>query len=632
VTLPRWLRHPLTFWVTWHSLALIGFFALVGVRLGVPPWRFSSADLFRAAVLGVGYLLGALLLHLLGVRGRKLGPGEVLLGGLAGFGLVFFSFLATNLQISRFALSLAFAGGVCLLLVGFLVTRYRLVLLAGLATAVLGTLAWTAESGVAFTALPKARATSAIASSLHAVRATFNRNYIPRSASHFTGGGITPVGRGHLIVTSDGNLLSVDWNGDGSPVIGRLTARAPLNRDEFAAAAGAGSYVSWFRSLDVIAREEAGLIRIFVSHHRWKPAEKCFVVRVSMLEGDPSAPLVDVARGEWKTVYDTEPCLPLVTSEPRWPFRGMEGGGRMAFLDQHRLLLTVGDQGFNGVDFESEPDRVQDPTAAYGKTVLIDLRDGSWRPYSIGHRNAQGLVIDEAGTIWLTEHGPQGGDELNRLEDGGNYGWPAVTYGTDYGKSAWPRNPRQGRHDGFVEPVYAWVPSIGASSIIVVRGDLFKAWAGDLLIGTLVSETLLRVRIDEGRVRLVEPIAIGERVRDLVEDPSGRIILLTDSYSIVTLEPSQMAFAMCAGCHTTTGKPGPGLGPDLAGVVGRDIASAAGFGYSEGLRKVEGVWTDEQLDRFLAEPQAFAPGTSMVMEGIADPSLRQKIVEYLKSR
>ncbi|HXW98020.1 MAG TPA: PQQ-dependent sugar dehydrogenase, partial [Gemmatimonadales bacterium] len=158
---------------------------------------------------------------------------------------------------------------------------------------------------------------------------------------------------------------------------------------------------------------------------------------------------------------------------------------------------------------------------------------------TIGHRNPQGLFIDPNGAVWETEHGPQGGDELNLLEAGLNYGWPHVTYGTDYNKHTWPRNPVQGQHTGYTMPVYVWLPSIGTSNLIRLRGDLFPLWKDDLIVSSLVGGEVFRIRLDGKRVVFAEPLRIGERVRDLIEDHTGRIIMWTDSRSIIEMRPSK---------------------------------------------------------------------------------------------
>jgi len=95
---------------------------------------------------------------------------------------------------------------------------------------------------------------------------------------------------------------------------------------------------------------------------------------------------------------------------------------------------------------------------SYGKTILIHLDDGTSEIYSLGHRNPQGLYVTPEGAIWSTEHGPQGGDELNLIVRGANYGWPLVTYGTDYGSAAWPLSHVQGRHDGYQQPILRGYP------------------------------------------------------------------------------------------------------------------------------------------------------------------------------
>jgi cytochrome c2 len=298
----------------------------------------------------------------------------------------------------------------------------------------------------------------------------------------------------------------------------------------------------------------------------------------------------------------------------------------------------------------------QDPTADYGKTILVNLESHTASIYSIGHRNAQGLCVDRNGTIWSTEHGPKGGDELNIIRKGKNYGWPVVTYGTDYTQPGWPFNPQQGRHDGFELPAYAWIPAIGVSSIISVQGNLFKNWQGDLLVSSLAARAIYRVRAEQERVTFTEKIEIGWRIRDLLEDADGRLILLTEQgnnapteAAIIVIEPGgiesdpamegltkvqrgELLFSQCSGCHKLENGGNHGIGPNLQGTFERPIATAPGYTYSEALKRSSGRWTDENLDAFLADPLNFAPGTSMQFNGIDDPAERASLIEYLKSR
>ena len=185
------------------------------------------------------------------------------------------------------------------------------------------------------------------------------------------------------------------------------------------------------------------------------------------------------------------------------PFRGEEIGGRLALLDANTLLLTQGDHGFSGI--EGAVAFAQDPQATYGKTIRIDLRTHSASINTLGHRNPQGLYPAPDGRIWETEHAAQGGDELNLLVPGANYGWPEVTYGTDYGTLVWALSKQQGHHAGFQQPVYAWLPGIGISNLVQVQRERFPIWRGDLLIGTLGFRGLYRVALDGDRAVVTEP-------------------------------------------------------------------------------------------------------------------------------
>lgn len=214
-------------------------------------------------------------------------------------------------------------------------------------------------------------------------------------------------------------------------------------------------------------------------------------------------------------------------------------GGRMVFLAGGDLLLTTGD----GFDYR---EAAQDVNSGLGK-VLRMRDDGSpaaGNPYpsapyvySYGHRNPQGLAVSADGTIWLHEHGPRGGDELNRIEAGANYGWPAITHGLDYSGAiispytAW---------EGMAQPEKHWTPSIAPSGLAVYSGQLFPQWNGDLFIGALVDQEVRHVRLEGGRVVGEEAVfsELDARIRDVRNGPDGALYILTPD-RVVRVAPSK---------------------------------------------------------------------------------------------
>lgn len=164
--------------------------------------------------------------------------------------------------------------------------------------------------------------------------------------------------------------------------------------------------------------------------------------------------------------------------------------------------------------------------------------------WSFGHRNPQGLALDLDGNLWDTEHGPRGGDELNLIEKGGNYGWPIVTYGINYNGmplgTPWPETAgEKAAGKGIKMPAYWWTPSIGASGLDVARGEKFKAWRGDLFAGGLSGMNVDRIRVKDGAVVEREEILyrLG-RVRDVAFGPDGLLyVVLNDPDEVVRLVP-----------------------------------------------------------------------------------------------
>lgn len=208
---------------------------------------------------------------------------------------------------------------------------------------------------------------------------------------------------------------------------------------------------------------------------------------------------------------------------------GRHFGSRIIEAADGTIFLTTGDRG-------TGPDgmQAQDPMRVEGKVIHLN-RDGSpattlpgHRPgiYSLGHRNAQGAALDAQGNLWLVEHGAQGGDELNRVEQGRNYGWPVISYGENYGGGQIGEGSARA---GMEQPVHYWDPSIAPSGLMIYQGDLFPDWKGDVFAGSLNSDFISRLdpEADYTEERIAGPVT--GRVRDIVEAPDGSIWYLSVS-------------------------------------------------------------------------------------------------------
>ena len=198
-------------------------------------------------------------------------------------------------------------------------------------------------------------------------------------------------------------------------------------------------------------------------------------------------------------------------------------GGRLAFQDANTLLMTVGDG-------SARREEAQNPGNSLGKVMRIDLSPGASLAivHTSGHRNPQGIVRDPVtGAVYVSEHGPRGGDELNRLHPGGNYGWPVVGQGIDY---PFARVSPFTRLEGFEDPELVWSPSIAPSGLAVYQGDLFKGWEGDFLVPALRERGIRRLVREGGRVVRQELVLgeLGERIRDVKVAADGSIYVLTD--------------------------------------------------------------------------------------------------------
>ncbi len=480
---------------------------------------------------------------------------------------------------------------------------------------------------------------------LYRVRISTSRTSLDKAGDKAA---FTQLGSGYLVVERGGGLFFVEPSLE--PILERqeIATRVPTNKVRFSAdnSDRDPSALTQFGVKDLLLREGSDGLELYATHNFWDPERRCATLRVSNLSIGKEDLLEGPAATDWTTIFETEPCLELDEKHDRLggDFTFLQSGGRLAFMGNESLLLTVGDHFHDGL---AGPDLPQDPESHIGKTVLIDLDSGDSRVYSSGHRNPQGLYVDAEGTVWSTEHGPRHGDELNVIVDGANYGWPKVSYGTQYPNVTWPA-PDWGNHDAFTLPLYAWVPSIAPCNLIRLEGSSgFPLWNGDLLIGTLGGRALFRVRVRDKRVVLTERIEIGDRIRDLDQAKDGSLVLLTDNGDIITLRPAksadldsvddpvlrgQILWDQCAQCHSLSLGDLHGQGPNLRGIVGSPAARHSDFNYSTALESLDIRWTEENLDAFLRAPQEFATGNQMAFVGIENPVDRAAIIAYLGSQ
>lgn len=492
---------------------------------------------------------------------------------------------------------------------------------------------------------------------------------LPNTGEDFVAGGA---------LASTGDVLYA-VNRDGQPYVFDLAAEmalagdvpaAPINRDDLLVSDLRYQLPNgWFRTAGAhVETTPDSTDLLFVYHNRLDVPGECITYNISRIELARRDTLVTVVE-PWETILTTDPCMEMQPEGGfgRYPWSGHISGGKILEYDEDRLLVTVGDFNFDGYLRDAWS---MDTTNLYGKYVLVDKRTGAAETFALGGRNNMGLHRDRSGTIWSTESGPQGGDELNVVTRGANFGWPEVTYGINYETNPWPLNPSQGRHSGYQTPVFAWFPSVVPTNLVRVdsAGGRFSLWHGDLVIGSLKDESLHRLRLDgDGRVVYDERIPFQERIRDLIGLEDGRIAFLTDnSGHLVILDDGGPAYSpidtgvevtrlalerldalttdearnrslvvsgeglfeqKCSSCHALT--PEHRVGPHLDGLFARGIGAADGYRYSYELGASQDQWTDERLRSYLIDPEGSFPGSRMQRVSLAAPEL-DSIISYLQ--
>lgn len=288
---------------------------------------------------------------------------------------------------------------------------------------------------------------------------------------------------------------------------------------------------------DVAAQGQGGLLDIAL-HPEF---ESNRLVYLSYAASGTGGQGTEVARGQYRDgrLEDVEVVFQALPREGG----GRHFGSRLVFDNDGHLFVTLGDRGRRetGQDLDTHTGsviRIHDDGAVPGDNPFVDRE----RPeiFSYGHRNVQGADLHpRTGLLWTHEHGPQGGDELNIVRRGRNYGWPVITYGVNYGSGT---QIGEGTHkEGMEQPLWYWVPSIAPSGMTFYTGDRFPAWRDSVFVGALKHRLLARLELDGEKVLSEERLLEGRygRIRAVNEGPDGYIYLLTDETNgrLLRMEP-----------------------------------------------------------------------------------------------
>lgn len=462
-----------------------------------------------------------------------------------------------------------------------------------------------------------------------------------------SGGALTSTGSDLILLTHEGRFFDV---GGETPV--PLDIEPPENGwDAMLAFEKANKEYNfahfYYRYNDVDVHDG----RLIVSYTEWVEDRDCYRTALASAPlGEDALDAVTIGETDWTVFFVTEPCLaPNTTGRA---IQGHMAGGRFRVGADDMIYLASGDYAIDGI---YAPNAIsQEPDQLYGKVLVIDPDSGESRIISQGHSNMQGITFDPQGRLWTVEHGRRGGDELNLIEEGVDYGWPKVSLGTRYNRLPLPDTLDYGRHPVFQPPVHAWLPSVAISSLTAIDG-FHPAWDGDLLAGSLAGGSLFRIRLIEDRLQFAERIVIGARVR-YVEQHDDALVLWTDQKEILKLrrgefDPSYLfavskiddlsladheaeavalALESCSECHGFGVLPGVAA-PPLGEVYERDVASYPGFAYSDALGAVGGQWDREQLMAYLSNPSVLAEGTSMPDPGLEDAVVVSALVDILQA-
>jgi glucose/arabinose dehydrogenase len=336
---------------------------------------------------------------------------------------------------------------------------------------------------------------------------------------------VEPLPDGSFLVTEkSGQMRIVTSKGEVGEPIGGLT---PVEAGAPSPASGEGGLPP------ITARGQGGLLDVALSPGFAKDS----TIFWSFSEQREGGSGTSVARGKLSPDRKRlEQVRVIFRAMPTFD-NGMHFGSRLAFDQKGKLYITLGDR----FDLIKTRPQAQQLGSHLGKVIRINpdgtvpadnpfvkQRDALPEIWSVGHRNLQSATVDDRGRLWTIEHGPKGGDELNLIEKGKNYGWAVISYGEEY--SGEPIAGGVSAKAGYEQPVYYWDPVIAPSGAQYYTGSAFPAWRGSIFIGGLASKRLVRLVIKGDRVTGEEHLLTdrGKRIRDVRQGPDGALYVVTD--------------------------------------------------------------------------------------------------------
>lgn len=264
-----------------------------------------------------------------------------------------------------------------------------------------------------------------------------------------------------------------------------------------------------------VLSESAASARLLISYPRLGASGSCVEIAIDELDYDRKRQRIKFV-SNW---FITKPCVPISAVQ--------QTAGRFAVIDQNSVYVTIGDLGYSEIDNRSKRGDLGS---------IFKLSAKSAERISQGHRNPQGIVLFDNETLMAAEHGPRGGDEINVIKAGGDYGWPFVSYGQPYGSGDYVRPGITGSHPGYIQPIKYWVPSIAPTELVQLPIQGWGDWGRSLVLGTLKAEVLVFLKINENfEVGQSVQVAMGDRIRDLELLSNGALLATTDAGKLITV-------------------------------------------------------------------------------------------------